>query len=103
MYSFHLVKRFPTCRISILDDIRPSFHAVVVFGLGKDFLFKSNPGRCVISNTKYVQGVCLPANLSLVFSKLGKKLSIFEWQISNSNVQKPLSKKCSKTPKQFCH
>ena len=37
----------------ILDLLDIGFHAVVVFGLGKDFLFKSNPGRCVISNTKY--------------------------------------------------
>ena len=39
------------CRILILVDIRPklwgiSFHAVVVFGLGKNLLFKSIPGRC---------------------------------------------------------
>ena len=36
------------CRILILADIRPGIgvHAVVVFGLGKDFLFKSILGRC---------------------------------------------------------
>ena len=40
------------CRILILADIRPiSFHAVVVFGLGKNLLFKSILGRCVISLT----------------------------------------------------
>ena len=35
-------------RISILADIRPmgiNFHAVIVFGLGKDLLFKSVLGR----------------------------------------------------------
>ena len=37
------------CRNFILADIRPmgiSFHAVVVFGLGKNFLFISVLGRC---------------------------------------------------------
>ena len=37
------------CRILILADIdlwRISFHAVVVFGLGKNLLFKSILGRC---------------------------------------------------------
>jgi len=37
------------CRILILADINPmgiGFHAVVVFGLGKDYLFKSMLGRC---------------------------------------------------------
>ena len=37
------------CRILILADIGPmgiGFHAAVVFGLGKDFLFKSILGRC---------------------------------------------------------
>ena len=36
--------------ISLLDDFKPmgiSFHAVVVFGLGKNLLFKSVLGRCV--------------------------------------------------------
>ena len=36
--------------ISILADYRPmgiSFHAVVVFGLGKKILFKSALGHCV--------------------------------------------------------
>ena len=36
-------------RILIFADIRPrgvGFHAVVVFGLGKDFLFKSILGLC---------------------------------------------------------
>ena len=32
----------------ILDLWGVSFHAVVVFGLGKDFLFKSVLGRCVV-------------------------------------------------------
>ena len=39
------------CRILILADIRPKgvgFHAVVVFGMGKDFLFKSILGHCVV-------------------------------------------------------
>ena len=31
----------------ILDLWGIGFHAVVVFGLGKDFLFKSILGRCV--------------------------------------------------------
>ena len=38
------------CRILILADIRPmgkSFHAVVVFGLGKNLLFKSTL-RCAM-------------------------------------------------------
>ena len=38
--SFNLVKKFPMCRILIFADIRPmgvGFHAVVVFGLGKNF------------------------------------------------------------------
>ena len=37
------------CRILILADIRPmgyKLHAVVVFGLGKNLLFKSVLGRC---------------------------------------------------------
>ena len=38
--------------ISILADFRPiwgiSFHTVVIFGLGKDFLFKSVLGHCDI-------------------------------------------------------
>ena len=49
--SFDLVKKFPMCRILILADIRHmgiSFHAVVVFGLGKNLLFKSILGRCVV-------------------------------------------------------
>ena len=33
----------------ILDLWGIDFHAVVVFGLGKDFLFKSILGRCVLS------------------------------------------------------
>ena len=44
-----LRKKFPMCRIFTLADIRPmeyGFPAVVVFGLGKDFLFKSILGRC---------------------------------------------------------
>ena len=36
------------CRISILwPGYNSGFHAVVVFGLGKDLLFKSVLGRCV--------------------------------------------------------
>ena len=35
-------------RISILDLWGISFHAVVVFGIGKDLLFKSTVGPCVI-------------------------------------------------------
>ena len=31
----------------ILDLLGVSFHAAVVFGLGKDFLFKSTLGHCV--------------------------------------------------------
>ena len=37
--------------ISILADFRPmgyNYHAVVVFGLGKNFLFKSVLGHCEI-------------------------------------------------------
>ena len=35
------------CRILILADIRPiGYKAVVVFGLGKNLLFKSILGRC---------------------------------------------------------
>ena len=34
--------------ISILADFRPSFHAVVVFGLGKNLSFKSVLGHCVL-------------------------------------------------------
>ena len=37
--------------IAILADLRPMgvrFHAVVVFGLGKNLLFKSGLGRCAI-------------------------------------------------------
>ena len=37
------------CWVLILADIRPigiSFHAVVIFGLGKNLLFKSILGRC---------------------------------------------------------
>jgi hypothetical protein len=37
------------CGILILADLRPiwgvSFHAVVVFGLGKDFLLEPVPGK----------------------------------------------------------
>ena len=42
------------CRILILADIRPkygagiSFHAVVVFDLGKNLLFKSILRRCEV-------------------------------------------------------
>ena len=63
------------CRILILADIRPmlwgiSFHAVVVFGLGKDLLFKSVLGHCVkldskvLTISKYVPETC---NLILFF------------------------------------
>ena len=42
-------------RISNLADIRPmggiSFHAMVVFGLGKNILFKSMLGSCAPSNS----------------------------------------------------
>ena len=37
------------CGISILTDLRPlgvSFHAVVVFGLGKNLLIKAALGHC---------------------------------------------------------
>ena len=48
--SFYLVKKFPLWRISILADIRPMGYklscSLVVFGLGKDILFKSVLGRC---------------------------------------------------------
>ena len=43
------------CRILILADIRPmgiSFHVVVVFGLGKNLLFKSILGRCEAARSK---------------------------------------------------
>ena len=39
----------PMWGILILADFRPmgiSFHAVIVFGLGKDLLFESVLGRC---------------------------------------------------------
>ena len=39
------------CRILIHADIRPmgiDFHAVVVFGPGKNFLFKSILGHCAV-------------------------------------------------------
>ena len=45
------------CRILIFADIRPimyvliSFHAVVVFGLGKDLSFKSVLGRCAAAGS----------------------------------------------------
>ena len=38
----------------ILDLWGISFHAVVVFGLGKDLLFKSVLGRCVSRDKSYV-------------------------------------------------
>ena len=34
--------------MQILDLLGIGFHAVVVFGLGKDFLFKFILGRCVL-------------------------------------------------------
>ena len=37
----------------ILDLLDIGFHAVVVFGLGKDFLFKSILGRCERDYTVY--------------------------------------------------
>ena len=42
-------------RILILADIRPmlSFHAVVVFALGKNLLFKSALGHCANVKTKW--------------------------------------------------
>ena len=40
----------------ILDLWGISFHAVVVFGLGKNLLFKSVLGRCVMSERKVVGG-----------------------------------------------
>ena len=48
------------CRILIHADIRPmgiSFHAVVVFGLGKNLLFKYILARCescVLTMFKYI-------------------------------------------------
>ena len=36
----------------ILDLLGISFHAVVVFGLGKDLLFKSVLGHCVKLDSK---------------------------------------------------
>ena len=42
----------PMWGISILADFRPfcviSFHTEAMFGLGKDFLFKSGLGHCYI-------------------------------------------------------
>ena len=39
--------------ISILADIRSmGFYAAVVFGLGKDFLFKSTLGHCGVANRR---------------------------------------------------
>ena len=46
----------PMWGISILADFRPmgiSIHAVAVFGLGKNLLFKSVLGRCVIRIQNY--------------------------------------------------
>ena len=37
----------------ILDLLGIGFHAVVVFGLGKDLLFKSILGRCGIEMDKF--------------------------------------------------
>ena len=36
----------------ILDLLGIGFHAVVVFGLGKDFLFKSIIGRCAVEHMR---------------------------------------------------
>ena len=47
--SFYLVKKFQPWGISICANFRPmvyKLHAVVVLGLGKNFLFKSIIGRC---------------------------------------------------------
>ena len=44
--------------ILILADVRPmgiSFHAVVVFGLGKNLLFKSILGRCEYLHLRFLQ------------------------------------------------
>ena len=57
------------CRIFILADIRPiSFHAVVVFGLGKNLLFKYILGRCVFGGkvTEMIHTVSLFTFMQLV-------------------------------------
>ena len=44
----------------ILDLWGVSFHAAVVFGLGKDFLFKSTLGHCVtVADNQLVFGSLL--------------------------------------------
>ena len=51
----------------ILDLWGIGFHAVVVFGLGKDFLFKSNLGRCAaLVNTARVKS---PSDVSFDITK----------------------------------
>ena len=60
-FTYYL-KKFPPCRILIHTDIRwgISFHAVIVFDLGKDLLFKSVLGRC--AQTKIFVKVKMLAN-----------------------------------------
>ena len=68
----------------ILDLWGIGFHAVVVFGLGKDFLFKSILGRCVEELGRYW-------NLSRVDSliKISLWIIISLWWSSWENVSKP--------------
>ena len=42
----------------ILDLWGVSFHAAVVFGLGKDSLFKSTLGHCVVSTVCVYTSLC---------------------------------------------
>ena len=51
------MKKFPLWGILILADIRPmgiSFYGVVVFGQGKNILFKSMLGRCANQHFVFV-------------------------------------------------
>ena len=60
--------------MQILDLWGVGFHAVVVFGLGKDFLFKSILGRCVAPFT-IKRTVCW--NLIVIKNPQSEILNIF--------------------------
>ena len=59
-----------------------SFHAVVVFGLGQDLLFKSVLGRCEASKRRLAKATLQRRTATVLGWKLGCDLCLFVGWIS---------------------
>ena len=81
----------PNVGISILADFRLmgiSFHAAVVFGLGKDFLFKSALGHCYFKEKIILKKTLLTTFFFLPKPTLSSTFPLMSKSTANENELK---------------